>query len=213
MEFSPTEVDESWHEFFERHRTLINNLLSQIAGAQFTPSRGEIFRAFQLPIDSIKVLIIGQDPYPGRGVADGLAFSSRAGNPIPASLRNIFLEYSSDLNLPQPTSADLSRWHSEGVFLLNRSLTTIDGERNAHSELGWREFTDAVATFLGDRPIVAILWGKYAQELSDHFPQQISSPHPSPLSAYRGFFGSRPFSRANELLAQMGRAEVNWTLQ
>jgi uracil-DNA glycosylase len=160
----------------------------------------------------VKVLILGQDPYPGEGVADGLAFSAREGNPIPASLRNIFKEYVEDLNLPFPTSPDLSAWSERGVLLLNRTLTTSVGERNVHLSKGWIDFTQNVAEQLASRGVVAILWGNYARSLCSLFSNVIESPHPSPLSARRGFFGSKPFSRANQLLIQDGKSPINWQL-
>jgi uracil-DNA glycosylase len=157
------------------------------------------------------VLILGQDPYPGEGVADGLAFSS-AREKVPASLRNIFIEYSSDLGLPAPMSPDLSKWSERGVLLLNRTLTTTVGERNAHVSIGWRNFTYSVAEFLAQRDVIAILWGNGARELADLFDKKIESVHPSPLSARRGFFGSEPFSRANELLESAGREPIDWQI-
>lgn len=179
-----------------------------------TPDRQNIFRAFKEPLESVKVLILGQDPYPGVNVADGLAFSIQPGTrKLPASLRNIFKEYSSDLKLPEPTSGDLSCWNSQGVMLLNRSLTTSVGLRNAHSSNGWLTFTESVAKTLAERDVVAILWGSYAQKVAPHFRYSISTPHPSPLSAYRGFFGSKPFSRANQILEEIGSSQIDWTLQ
>ncbi len=175
-----------------------------------TPKKDEIFRAFALPLQEVKVVIFGQDPYPGIGVADGLAFSTSKA--IPASLRNIFKELSSDIGCDIPVSGDLSRWATEGVLLLNRTLTTLEGQRNAHVESEWKEITRAVAQLLGERGVVAILWGSHAQELSHYFEYAISSPHPSPLSSYRGFFGSKPFSRANEVLISKGKTPIDWKL-
>lgn len=209
MNFQYSEVDRSWHQLFRENLPLIEETLGAIDSDTCTPSRERIFRAFQAPLDEIKVLIVGQDPYPAPGVADGLAFSSAKGD-IPASLRNIYRELSSDIGCPIPTSGDLSRWMSEGVMLLNRSLTTEIGSSDAHKVLRWREFTFSVAQLLSERDVVAILWGKQAQELSKLFRYRIESTHPSPLSAYRGFFGSRPFSQANRRLQELGRTEINW---
>jgi uracil-DNA glycosylase len=212
MPFSFDEVDSSWHPFFTSHLALINEILDQISGESFTPERQRVFRAFRQPISEIRVVIFGQDPYPGQSIADGLAFSSPAENPIPASLRNIFKEYESDLQVCAPKSPDLSLWSERGVLLLNRTLTTVVGERNAHLGLQWKVFTEAIAVFLGERHVVAILWGNYAKELSRYFTHSIESAHPSPLSAHRGFFGSKPFSRANSLLRELGKPEIDWAL-
>jgi len=212
MHFNVNEVHQSWRPFFQEHAILINDILAAVGNSEYTPERENIFRAFTTPKNELKVVIFGQDPYPGAGIADGLAFSSRATAPIPASLRNIFREYSDDLGFPAPTSPDLSQWARNGVLLLNRSLTTVTGERNSHIKSGWGTFTEAVARELAAQNIAAILWGNSAKELSQLFPLSVESVHPSPLSARRGFFGSRPFSRVNELLAQSGRETVNWKL-
>ena len=212
MNFSLDEVHSTWHPFFKEHQTLLKAILAEISSEEFTPARSNIFRAFRQPLSDIRVVIIGQDPYPGLGVADGLAFSSHSSQPIPASLRNIFREYADDLGLPAPATPDLSKWSENGVLLLNRSLTTVVGERNAHVGLQWKTFTESVAILLGARPIVGILWGNYAKEISRCFQYSIESAHPSPLSARRGFFGSKPFSRANALLKELGRQEVDWKL-
>jgi uracil-DNA glycosylase len=157
-------------------------------------------------------VIFGQDPYPGELVADGLAFSTPIINKVPASLRNIFKEYQSDLSLPAPTTSDLTPWSRSGVLLLNRSLTTISGARNAHQASQWKVLTESIAQMLGERDVVAILWGNFARELSPLFALKIESAHPSPLSAHRGFFGSRPFTRANALLEGSGRSAIEWKL-
>lgn len=211
MNFSLDEVHPSWRAFFSEKVDAINEILSQLDRESIAPSRKDIFRAFTFPLDEIRVLIIGQDPYPGDGVADGLAFSSSAPS-IPASLRNIFKEYSEDLSLPTPQSADLSQWAARGVLLLNRTLTTSTGERNAHLSKGWSQLTYEIATQLATRDVVAIIWGNNARELSPLFRYKIESAHPSPLSARRGFFGSRPFTSANALLIDQGREPINWAL-
>lgn len=205
-------IDESWKEFFLFHDEKITEILESVQGSEFTPSADLIFRAFRQPLDKVRVVIFGQDPYPGSAVADGLAFSSQAGNPIPASLRNIFREYCDDLDMPVPNSPDLSPWAERGVMLLNRSLTTVIGERNAHIKKGWGEFTFDVAQLLATRGVVAILWGNQARELAPLFTDRIESVHPSPLSARNGFFGSKPFSGVNEILRRRGIKEVNWEL-
>lgn len=211
--FDLEEVHSSWHELFTIYENEINQILKSIDEDGCTPVRQNIFRAFREPIESVKVLIVGQDPYPGFGVADGLAFSIQPGNSsIPASLRNIFKEYSSDLGLAVPTVGDLTSWSNQGVMLLNRSLTTSVGNRNAHSDNGWLPITEAVARALAERDVVGVLWGSYAQKLKPLFNHSISTPHPSPLSAYRGFFGSKPFSRVNEILTSQGRTIIDWTI-
>jgi uracil-DNA glycosylase len=198
MNFSLDEVHPSWRPFFSQHAQSIDAILSSLDSEAISPPRSDIFRAFIFPLDSVRVLIIGQDPYPGEGVADGLAFSSSAAA-IPASLRNIYKEFSEDLHLPTPKGADLTSWAMNGVLLLNRTLTTAVGERNAHTAKGWSSFTYAVAQFLAAREVVAILWGRNAGELAPLFEYRIESAHPSPLSARRGFFGSKPFSSAMSL--------------
>jgi uracil-DNA glycosylase len=207
-----SKVDPSWSHFFSANEELLLHIFASIKGSEVAPSHEKIFRAFEQPLDSYRVVIFGQDPYPGVGVADGLAFSSSADNPIPASLRNILKEYESDLGFPAPTTPDLTQWSNSGVMLLNRSLTTVPGERNAHLQNGWRAFTYEVAKLLGERGVVAILWGRYAQELAPLFPLRIESVHPSPLSARLGFFGSKPFSRANQILQENGMPLVNWRI-
>jgi uracil-DNA glycosylase len=213
MKFSLDEVDVSWHRVFTQHIEHIQSILQQLEGEEIAPPREHIFRAFRQPLESVRVLIVGQDPYPTLNAADGLAFSfSSTDQKLPASLRNIFREYSDDLQVPTPNNGDLGRWSENGVMLLNRTLTTLVGERNTHVNLGWKLFTDSVASYLGERGVIAILWGTHAQELSPFFKEYITSAHPSPLSAYRGFFGSKPFSRVNEILIGRGRAPIDWTL-
>ena len=212
MKFDFSEVHPSWKPLFQRNEDRINTILQSLSGLEIAPSRENVFRAFKLPLGDVKVLILGQDPYPGEGVADGLAFSTPPGNPIPASLRNIFKEYVADLGFPAPQSSDLSKWSTRGIMLLNRTLTTIVGERNAHVTQGWREFTSDVASVLAEQKVVAILWGNNARELAPLFEARIESAHPSPLSARRGFFGSRPFTRVNEYLLEQGLEPIDWQL-
>ena len=211
MKFSLAEVDSSWSPLFVEYSKVIDQIFETL-DSEIAPRRSEVFRAFRRPIEDVKVLILGQDPYPGVGVADGLAFSSYSGNPIPASLRNIFKEYSEDLGLPSPHNPDLTPWSEKGVLLLNRTLTTSVGERNVHARQGWSSLTEAVARDLGERDVVAILWGNSARSFAPLFTNVIETVHPSPLSASKGFFGSRPFSRANELLRIQGREPIDWSL-
>lgn len=211
MTFSLEEVHRTWRPFFAEHLESINEILRVLNHDQISPARSNIFRAFSFPLDNVQVLILGQDPYPGIGIADGLAFSSPA-MPIPASLRNIYKEYSDDLTLPIPIKADLTAWAERGVLLLNRTLTTAVGERNAHLSNGWRPLTLSIAQLLAERDVVAILWGNNARELAPIFKYRIESAHPSPLSAHRGFFGSRPFSSANKILMERGQVPMDWQL-
>ena len=208
---SPVHV--SWQRLLEPLAPEIDRILGQIEGENTAPSRELIFRALELDLEKIKVVIFGQDPYPTPGNAMGMAFSIPPEIVrLPASLRNIFQELESDLGVRKPLSGDLAAWERSGVLLLNRVLTTRVGESAAHANLCWQRITDFIAKELGSRGVVAILLGKSAQELSQYFEYQMSSAHPSPLSAYRGFFGSKPFSRANELLVAQGREPIDWSL-
>lgn len=187
------------------------------AGRGYLPAGTDVLRAFTYPLDEVKVLIVGQDPYPTPGHPMGLSFSVQPDvRPLPRSLQNIFAELESDLGVPPSAHGDLSAWSREGVCLLNRVLTVQPGKPASHRGRGWEDVTSrAIEVLVGrDSPLVAILWGRDAQSLTPALGSTptISSPHPSPLSASRGFFGSRPFSRANELLEQQGAAPVNWAI-
>lgn len=194
-------------------RTLGDMLRAERA---FLPPGNDILRAFTYPFDEVKVLIVGQDPYPTPGHAMGLSFSVRPGVNIPASLRNIYQELTSDLGCPPHTSGDLTKWAQQGVCLLNRVLTVSPGAPASHRGRGWERVTECAIEALAarNRPLVAILWGKDAGTAAPLLGGTpiISSPHPSPLSAHRGFFGSRPFSRANECLIAQGATPINWCL-
>lgn len=184
-----------------------------LTGQSIAPDHENIMRALELPISGIRVVIFGQDPYPSLGYAQGLAFS--VGDDIsilPATLKNIFKELATDCPESSPITGNLQRWSDQGVLLLNRILTTRVGQSLAHVNIGWQEITNEIAKVLGAHSIVAILWGKNAQELSGYFRSDltITSAHPSPLSAYRGFFGSKPFSRTNEILTNRGIANIRW---
>jgi uracil-DNA glycosylase len=207
-----SKVDPSWYSLFESQEDLLSQIFASIDTTHVAPAYENIFRAFERPLDSFRVVIFGQDPYPGEGIADGFAFSSFKHNPIPASLRNIFKEYENDLGFAAPISPDLTRWSIAGVLLLNRTLTTTPGERNAHIRKGWKSFTYEVAKLMAERGTVAILWGNYAKDLAPLFSSRIESAHPSPLSARLGFFGSQPFSRANQMLREKHLEPIDWRL-
>jgi uracil-DNA glycosylase len=187
------------------------------AGRPFLPSGDRVLRAFERPLDAVRVLIVGQDPYPTPGQAVGLSFSVAPDvRPLPASLVNIFKEYVADLGLPAPSTGDLSPWADQGVLLLNRALTVQAGRPNSHHGRGWEEVTEQAIRALAARggPLVAILWGRNARNLRPLLGAVpcIESAHPSPLSAHNGFLGSRPFSRANEALQREGGQPVDWRL-
>jgi uracil-DNA glycosylase len=190
------------------------------AGKTVYPPRGMRLRALKLtPLDQVKIVILGQDPYHGPGQAMGLSFSVPEGEKIPPSLRNIYKELESDLGIAQPAHGDLTAWAKQGVLLLNTSLTVEAGQAGSHAGRGWEAITDAcvAAVAARDEPSVFILWGAHAQKKLTTIPDiaasrhlVIASPHPSPLSARRGFFGSHPFSRANAFLEESGRGAVDW---
>jgi uracil-DNA glycosylase len=191
------------------------------AGHRYLPAGPNVLRAFTFPFSEVRVLIVGQDPYPTPGHAVGLSFSVAPDvRPLPRSLANIFNEYTADLGHPQPSTGDLTPWSQRGVMLLNRVLTVRPGTPASHRGKGWEAVTECAirALVARDQPLVAILWGRDASTLKPMLEGAakrcvaIESPHPSPLSASRGFFGSRPFSRANELLAGMGAEPIDWRL-
>ena len=202
-----------WQEALSELRGQIDLIDSKLQNSDVAPEYESVMRALSVSIESISVVIIGQDPYPTPGHADGLAFSvSSSVTALPASLRNIFKELEDDVGIPISQDGDLSRWARQGVLLLNRILTTESGYSLKHEWLGWQSITNEIAKTLGQRPVVAILWGKNAQELSHFFDPglTITSVHPSPLSAYRGFFGSKPFTKCNEILRGYTRPEIQW---
>jgi uracil-DNA glycosylase len=187
------------------------------AGRQYLPAGPNVLRAFQRPMDQVRVLLVGQDPYPTPGHPIGLSFAvDRHVRPLPRSLGNIYREMRDDVSIAPPAHGDLTAWSDQGVLLLNRVLTVAPGRPASHRGKGWEPITEAAIRALVERggPLVAILWGKDAQTLTpilDGVPI-IASAHPSPMSADRGFFGSRPFSRTNALLAEQGAAPVDWAL-
>ena len=210
-DFDSSLVHSSWLPILEPLRGDINAILHKIDALTVSPHEDLIFRAFAQPLDEVQCVIVGQDPYPTAGHAHGLAFSTDAAvKPLPKSLQNIFIELEADTGTVARSSGDLSTWSSQGVLLLNRVLTTETGVSNAHQTFGWQKITDVIARELGSRGVIAILWGRHAQELSHFFQHRVESAHPSPLSAYRGFFGSKPFSRVNAMLAEQGKTEIHW---
>ncbi|WP_418955677.1 uracil-DNA glycosylase [Streptomyces tritici] len=187
------------------------------AGRKYLPAGEHILRAFQQPFEDVRVLIVGQDPYHTPGMPIGLSFAVAPDvRRLPPSLENIYRELNTDLGLPRPSNGDLTPWTRQGVLLLNRSLTTQPHKANSHRGKGWEEVTEQAIRALAARgkPLVSILWGRDARNLRPFLGElpAIESAHPSPMSADRGFFGSRPFSRANELLARQGAQPIDWRL-
>ena len=201
-----------WQEALLSQRSNIDRIDSYLHNREISPTHDLIFRALHHPISHTRVVIVGQDPYPRKGHAHGLAFSVDSSvTPLPASLRNIFVELKSDCDITR-RNGDLSDWADQGVMLLNRILSTDTGSSMAHAKLGWEEITNAIASVLGKEKVVVVLWGKYAAQLSGYFENEmvITSAHPSPLSAYRGFFGSQPFSTINSKLTELGMPGIHW---
>lgn len=193
-------------------------LRAEIAqGRTYLPAGEHVLRAFQQPFEDVRVLIVGQDPYPTPGHAVGLSFSVAPDvRPLPGSLENIFRELHNDLGVPRPSTGDLTPWTRQGVLLLNRALTTAPGKPAAHRGKGWEQVTEQAIRALARRgtPLVSVLWGRDARNLRPLLGEvpAVESSHPSPMSADRGFFGSRPFSRVNDLLARQGADPVDWRL-
>jgi uracil-DNA glycosylase len=218
-------ISYSWKKLLadEFERLYFKKLMSFLDEEQSSqivyPSEHDVFNAFNTTsFEKIKVVILGQDPYHGKGQAHGLAFSVKENVSFPPSLRNIFQEYSSDLGYKAPSSGNLTKWAEEGVFLLNTVLTVRANEANSHKNMGWETFTDSVIKLIseGREHIVFILWGKPAQQKAKLIDQErhliLKSSHPSPLSSYRGFFGSCPFTKTNNYLKECGIEEVDWKL-
>jgi len=219
-------LDEDWKallapEFAKPYMADLKTFLQarRGAGARVFPKGADYFRALDLtPPGKVKVVILGQDPYHGEGQAHGLSFSVKPGVRIPPSLVNIYKELQNDLGIPPARHGFLEHWAKQGVLLLNSVLTVEMGMAAAHQGKGWEKFTDAVIRAVNDlpQPVVFILWGSYAQkkaafvDTSKHL--VIKSPHPSPLSAHNGFFGTRPFSRANDFLVSRGYTPIDWKL-
>lgn len=226
--FSPKQLTESWKKVLESewNQEYFIRLEKKIAedrrsSSAIFPPLGEVFNAFNhTPFEKVKVVILGQDPYHGFGQAHGLCFSVPKHVPLPPSLKNIFKEIQSDIGNFHPTHGCLEGWAKQGVLLLNTVLTVREGVAGSHAKWGWEQFTDACIQALTQRkdPVIFVLWGKSAQEkckgaLSNtnnrHF--VLSAPHPSPLSAHRGFFGCHHFSKINDLLKRMGKQQIIWS--
>lgn len=208
-------------EFEEPYYQQLRSFLKEeYATKTIYPPKDDIFNALHFtPYKNVKVVILGQDPYHGPNQAHGLSFSVQPGNTPPPSLRNIYKELQSDLGCPIPKHGFLKQWADEGVLLLNTVLTVQEGKAHSHRGKGWETFTDRIIQLISERekPAVFLLWGKPAQSKKTLIDEQkhviIQSPHPSPLSASRGFFGSRPFSKANEALLKIGEEPVNWCIK
>lgn len=202
------------------YKQLFETVKSEYARRPVFPPADEIFNAFHFtPLSEVKVVILGQDPYHGVGQAEGLCFSVKPGVEIPPSLVNIYQELHDDLGCYIPNNGSLVKWAKQGVMLLNTVLTVRAHQANSHRGIGWEEFTDAAIRILNEqeRPIVFLLWGRPAQMkkamLDNPKHLILEAPHPSPLSAYRGFFGSRPFSKANDFLKENGASPIDWQIE
>ena len=201
-----------WKLVLSKHKASLDQIEEKLLGSDCAPEFESVFRTLSDSIENARVVIFGQDPYPTKGHANGLAFSVNSSiSPLPPSLRNIFAELATDCGVER-LDGDLTDWFDQGVLLVNRVLSTEAGTSLAHADFGWNEITETVAQELGNRDVVAILWGKNAGELSEFFRPEwrIESVHPSPLSAYRGFFGSKPFSRCNDILLSNNMRAIDW---
>ncbi|MFD2629609.1 uracil-DNA glycosylase [Oceanobacillus kapialis] len=215
-DWAPLLEDEFKKEYYQELRAFLKD---EYAKYIVYPEMENIFNALHLtPFEKVKVVILGQDPYHGPNQAHGLSFSVKPEVSIPPSLRNIFKELKNDLDVPIPNHGYLVDWAEQGVLLLNNVLTVRKGEAHSHKGMGWERFTNRVIELLNDKktPVVYLLWGSAAQkketliDTNKHY--VIKGPHPSPLSAYRGFFGSKPFSRTNELLERHGLTGIDWSI-
>ncbi len=216
-------IEESWrnslNHVFEQDffRRLVGFVRYEYQNQDVFPPGKEIFNAFQhCPLEAVKIVILGQDPYHGPGQAHGLSFSVKAGVPFPPSLLNILKEIKTDIGADMPADGDLTRWADQGVFLLNATLTVRAGQAGSHQNQGWEQFTDEVIRIITSsrENVVFMLWGAYAQKKADLIDSKkhliLKAPHPSPLSAHRGFLGCRHFSKANSYLTEKGIAPIQW---
>lgn len=223
---SKVKIHESWKifledEFSKKYMEDLRAFLKQEieTGRKIFPPMNKIFNAFNLtPFTNIKIVLVGQDPYHGENQANGLSFSVEENIKVPPSLQNIFRELFTDLRLTSPQNGNLEKWAKQGVLLLNSSLTVEKGLPGSHQGKGWEKFTDEVLKIINNKKqnVVFILWGKKAQEKGHFLDRQrhliLKSPHPSPFSAHSGFFGSKPFSKANNYLIEKGIEPINWQL-
>lgn len=216
-------IESSWRRALDQvpeqksFKDLVTFVKDEYGSTNVYPPGKEIFNSFNhTPLDSVKVVILGQDPYHGVGQAHGLSFSVKAGVPFPPSLLNIFKEIKSDLGKPLPSNGDLTRWADQGVFLLNSTLTVRAHQPGSHQKKGWEEFTDKVIRTISDtrENVVFLLWGAYAQKKAVLIDEKkhliLKAPHPSPLSSYRGFFGCKHFSKTNDYLVKNGIDPIEW---
>ena len=209
------QIDKSWQPLFAEHESELSKIQEVITTQRIAPAYEHVLRVFTYPISHYRAVIVGQDPYPTPGYATGLAFSvSSEITKFPASLKNIFTEYVSDTGFSYPVNGDLANWASNGVALLNSSLTLNLDDKSEHLKIGWQRITAAALDVLASNGAIAILWGSHAQKMGSEVPNnhKIESVHPSPLSAYRGFFGSKPFTTCNQLLLNSGKVPINWRL-
>ena len=209
------QIDKSWQPLFAEHNSELAKIQEVITGQRIAPAYESVLRVFTYPINHYRAVIVGQDPYPTPGYATGLAFSvSPQVTKLPASLKNIFTEYVSDTGFSFPANGDLSNWADNGVALMNSSLTLNLADKTEHLKIGWQRITTAALDVLASHGAVAILWGSHAQKMGSEFPDthKFESVHPSPLSAYRGFFGSKPFTKCNQMLISSGQVPINWHL-
>ena len=225
MKTSKLHLNTDWKSFLEEElnsnnfKAIINELEIERKNHTIFPENDLIFNAFnQTGLDDLKIVILGQDPYHGKGQAHGLSFSVPNGVKIPPSLRNIFKELKADLNLPTSTNGNLNTWAEQGVLLLNSTLTVREKEAGSHQKLGWEKFTDSVITKISNKKegIIFLLWGAFAQKKSILIDEKkhhiLTAAHPSPFSAYRGFLGCKHFSKTNELLTKNNQEPINWKL-
>ena len=207
-------AEEMQKDYYQELQTFVQKRRAEV---RVFPEEKNVFNALELtPFESVKVVILGQDPYHGFGQAHGLSFSVQKGIPLPPSLKNIYKELQEDIGGELPTEGDLSHWAQQGVLLLNTVLTVEEGNANSHKGMGWERLTNRLIESLNElkHPVIFILWGKPAQDKEKLITNSnhviLKAPHPSPLSAYRGFFGSKPFSKVNDILIQQGQTPIRW---
>ena len=207
-------AEEMQKEYYQELQAFVQKRRAEV---RVFPEEKNVFNALELtPFESVKVVILGQDPYHGFGQAHGLSFSVQKGIPLPPSLKNIYKELQEDIGGDLPTEGDLTHWAKQGVLLLNTVLTVEEGNANSHKGMGWERLTNRLIESLNElkHPVIFILWGKPAQDKEKLITNPnhviLKAPHPSPLSAYRGFFGSKPFSRVNDILMQQGQSLIRW---